>query len=152
MGYVDAKLGSSKYGVFYTAALRFLERDPFREVQFLVVTQDFSSPTDVPLLELYLWNETLVCFLFMITCIYMYLTKLIKLQIYPTANEWRPEPIVSWITENLHQVSVWASPPGGKSQSLSNYLQPGPALILFTPRNPLYSNLDYYTVVSTVVL
>lgn len=43
---------------------------------------------------------------------------------------------------------MWVSPSGVKSQQLSMYLQPGPALVLFTPRNPLISFTDYYGLVS----
>lgn len=73
----------------------------------------------------------------------------IILQIYSKLNEWKPDLLVSWISDSIHQVSVWASLPGGKSLSLSNYIQPGPALILFTPRNPLYNQVDYYNAVSS---
>jgi hypothetical protein len=57
--------GSPGYYSFYTAALRFLEKDPQREIGFAVVTDketggqmgiDFT-----PALRIYMWNETLVC-------------------------------------------------------------------------------------------
>jgi hypothetical protein len=57
--------GSPGYYSFYTTALKFLERDPYREVGFAVVTSmkmcshmgfDWS-----PALRIYMWNETLVC-------------------------------------------------------------------------------------------
>lgn len=35
-----------------------------------------------------------------------------------------------------------------KSRQMSSYLQPGPALILFTPRNPLWEHTDIYSMVS----
>lgn len=66
VGFVDPTLGSSDYGTFYTAALRFLERDPFREVAFLICTfvPDSYLYRDIsfPALQLYLWNETLVSY------------------------------------------------------------------------------------------
>jgi hypothetical protein len=56
---------SPGYYSFYTAALKFLENDPHREIGFAVVTDketcaqmgiDFT-----PTLRIYMWNETLVC-------------------------------------------------------------------------------------------
>lgn len=35
-----------------------------------------------------------------------------------------------------------------KSLSLSGLLQPGPTLILFTPKNPLLQQTDYYDMVT----
>lgn len=113
--------------------MRFLERDPLREVQFLVLTGNdrgnISAVEENPILHLVLWNET---------------------RPYPITYEWQPDLLISWIFENLHQVSLWAVPSGTKSQYLASYVQPGPALILFTPRNPLYDAVDYYTALHEV--
>ena len=58
-------IGSHGYYSFYTTALKFLERDPYREVGFAAVTSmnlcaqmgfDWS-----PAFGIYTWNETLVC-------------------------------------------------------------------------------------------
>lgn len=129
--YIDASPKSYDYGVYYTIALRFLERDPLREVPFLIVTKKNSglinNNNDLPQLRLELWNETLI---------------------YPSGNEWKPDDLLTWIYDNLHQVSVWASPQGTKTNYLSVYMQPGPALILFTPRNPLLEHINYYSAVS----
>lgn len=58
-------IGSPGYYSFYTAALKFLERDPHREVGFAVVT-DMKTGAEMgidwsPTLRIYMWNETLVC-------------------------------------------------------------------------------------------
>jgi hypothetical protein len=57
--------GSPGYYSFYTAALKFLEKDPHREIGFAVVTDketDGQMGIDfTPTLRIYTWNETLVC-------------------------------------------------------------------------------------------
>lgn len=133
VGCVNALPGSLDYAVLYTASLRFLERDPFQEVAFAVLTGlntrcfDAASPS----LTLHMWNETLW---------------------YPSDGEWRPDALLMWILKNMHQVSMWISPTGSKSLALSTYLQPGPALILFTPRNPLEPFVDYYDLLHEIGL
>jgi hypothetical protein len=57
--------GSPGYYSFYTAALKFLERDSHREIGFAVVT-DMETGAQMgidwtPTLRIYMWNETLVC-------------------------------------------------------------------------------------------
>lgn len=56
VGNIDVSPGSRAYAVFYLTALRFLERDPYRDVAFAVLPNVNSGP----LLHLYLWNQTLV--------------------------------------------------------------------------------------------
>ncbi|GJQ80005.1 hypothetical protein Trydic_g9478 [Trypoxylus dichotomus] len=116
---INAGPGSLDYAVFYSAALRHLEKDPFQEVIFAVNT-DYNN--DAQKLSLYTWNNTII-----------YLDEI-----------WTVDHLLNWIHKNSIQVTIWASPTGTKSQQLSNYIQPGPALILFTPRNPLFNSIDYY--------
>lgn len=47
---------------------------------------------------------------------------------------------------------MWFSPSGMKSLQLSAYLQPGPALIFFTPKNPLWDQADFYSMVGVLLL
>uniref|UniRef100_A0A6P7GQ71 Thioredoxin domain-containing protein 11-like isoform X2 n=1 Tax=Diabrotica virgifera virgifera TaxID=50390 RepID=A0A6P7GQ71_DIAVI len=61
---------------------------------------------------------------------------------------WTSEEILKWLFKNVHQITSWALPSGSKSTTLSNSMQNGSVLILFTPRNPLHNNIDYYNMVS----
>lgn len=65
---MDLPRRTKGYQALYTAALRALEKDPFQEVAFAVATSRAaclrlgnSPELPLPLLRLYLWNETLVC-------------------------------------------------------------------------------------------
>lgn len=64
---------------------------------------------------------------------------------------WTPDDILQWIFKNAHQVTPWVLPTGSKSFALSNNMQEGPTLILFTPRNPLHFSSDYYNMVRIVI-
>ena len=53
--------GSYDYAVFYATALRFLERDPFRDTVFAVFPQKYDDEGSI---FLHNWNGTIVsCFL-----------------------------------------------------------------------------------------
>ncbi|XP_021942555.1 thioredoxin domain-containing protein 11 isoform X2 [Zootermopsis nevadensis] len=128
-------IGSPGYYSFYAAALKFLERDPHREVGFAVVTSmktcaelwiDWS-----PTLRIYMWNETLQ---------------------YPHQAEFTSDVLVQWISANTHQVSAWVTPPGVKSLTLAPYVDRGSVLILFTPRNPLQDKNYNYNMLREVGL
>jgi hypothetical protein len=63
-------LGGPGYYTFYSAALKFLERDPYREIGFAVVTDVGTAEKtmmvdQVPAILLCMWNETLVRILYM---------------------------------------------------------------------------------------
>ncbi|XP_044252727.1 thioredoxin domain-containing protein 11 [Tribolium madens] len=110
--------GSYEYAVFYSTALRFLERDPFRDSIFAVIPQK----SDVePSISLHIWNGTI-----------------------DFEGELTIESLTSWILKNSYQITNWAAPTGMKSLSLSNFMQPGPTLILFTPKNPLLQQIDHF--------
>lgn len=128
VGEVNALPGSPDFGNLYVTALRLLEKDPFQEVGFVVLTVgDYNSDQNFhPKLKIHLWNETMI---------------------YPSDNPWKTGPLLNWILKTIHQVTSWVSPVGTKSQQLSLYVQPGPTLVLFTPRNPLASSVDYYDLV-----
>lgn len=62
LGCVNALPGSLEYAVLYTTVLKFLEKDPFQEIAFAVLTGSDNNCYDNsrPSLLLYMWNETLV--------------------------------------------------------------------------------------------
>jgi hypothetical protein len=72
---------NSGYQAVYSAALKALETDPYQEVAFSVATsqsacQSLAPEEDggaIPALHLYLWNETLVRFLFTICIMFLVL-------------------------------------------------------------------------------
>lgn len=132
VGCVDMKPGSTDYAVFYNTAMRFLEKDPMQDTVFAVISE-FNGERcneNSPSMTLHMWNETLLY----------------------ASDEWKSTSLLTWILNNLHQVSVWFTPSGSKSLALSSFLYPGPALILFTPRNPLDSFVDYYDLLHEIGL
>lgn len=143
---VNGSPGSFDYAVFYSVALRFLEKDPLREVAFAILTEPNLDPS----LYIHMWNETLVNPKLMLKFNKNLSICCSKLQIYPNDKEWKTETILSWIYKYLHQATMWISPTGSKGQQLSSYIQSDPAIILFTPRNPLMQFVDYYDMVSFV--
>ena len=62
-------------------------------------------------------------------------------------GEWSPDSIAQWIVMNSHHLTGWVTPTGMKSVTLATFMQPGPTLILFTPKNPLVRENDYYDMV-----
>lgn len=66
VAFLDAELDRRQYSRFYQTALKWLEKDPFQEVAFGVVTGesvDAFGVEEVPTIQLYLWNETIVSWL-----------------------------------------------------------------------------------------
>lgn len=132
VAFIDLESHPRHYRSFYQAALKFLEKDPFNEVGFAVVTGEtaLSFGVDlVPSIRAYMWNETL--------------------EYFGNAT-WSSKEINKWVNEHLQQVSINLSPPGTKTTSLAPYLKQGPVLILFTPRN-FYTELsDAYVMLQQV--
>ncbi|KAF5283521.1 hypothetical protein FQA39_LY17336 [Lamprigera yunnana] len=129
-GCVDVSPGSYDFLVFYNTALRFLEKDPLQEIIFALITDSQYCNGNVPSLGLHMWNETLLY----------------------VDDKWKSNELLNWILTHLHQINMWITPMGSKSMSMSSYIQPGPALILFTPRNPLHFSNDYYNMLHEVGL
>uniref|UniRef100_A0A182K1H8 Thioredoxin domain-containing protein n=1 Tax=Anopheles christyi TaxID=43041 RepID=A0A182K1H8_9DIPT len=123
VAFLDVGKESKLYQRYYQASLKWLEKDPFQEVSFGVVTGQSSKlfgVETVPSIRLYLWNETI--------------------EYERNSPRWTPQDLNSWIHKQLHVVSMWVAPPGNvKSTTLAPYLRQGPALILFSPR-PLYED------------
>ncbi|XP_069692379.1 thioredoxin domain-containing protein 11 [Periplaneta americana] len=128
-------IGGPGYYTFYSTALKFLERDPHREVGFAVVTNMETGRQlgieMTPTVRIYMWNETLQ---------------------YSHYAEYAPDVLVKWIAANTHQISVWVSPPGVKSLTLAPYVEDGSVLILFTPRNPLQDQNHNYNMLREIGL
>ncbi|CAG9856574.1 unnamed protein product [Phyllotreta striolata] len=123
---LNASPGSRDFAVLYTAALKYLEKDPQYRIAFYVSPAKVSKPS----MRLFLWNETLV---------------------FPIGDKpWLPDEILQWIIKHTHQVTSWVLPSGTKSMVLSNTIQNGASLILFTPRNPLHINIDYYNLLQEI--
>lgn len=55
---------------------------------------------------------------------------------------------MGWIYKNMHQVSSWVLPNAIKSMALSRSIDDEPSLILFTPRNPMQTTSDFYSLVT----
>jgi hypothetical protein len=126
VAFLDIEKDKKQYNTFYKTSMKWLERDPFQEIGFGVVTGDLGRSfgvEDSPILRLYLWNETIE---------------------YYGNTSWTSKDITKWLGENLQQVSLWLSPPGIKSSSLAPYLKQGPVMLLFTPRNLYQEQSDAY--------
>lgn len=122
VGFIDMKKNLNEYYTFYQTAIKWLERDPYQEITFGIVTGDSFKLFGVdyqPSMRMYLWNETIE---------------------FRSKDGWNRIDITKWILDHMQQVSLWLAPPGHKSSSLSPYLKQGPVLLLFTPRN-LFANL-----------
>uniref|UniRef100_A0A8D8BVJ9 Thioredoxin domain-containing protein 11 n=1 Tax=Culex pipiens TaxID=7175 RepID=A0A8D8BVJ9_CULPI len=128
VAFLDADLDRRQYSRFYQTALKWLEKDPFQEVAFGVVTGesvDAFGVEEVPTIQLYLWNETIQ---------------------YHGNTSWTTPEVTAWINKHIQVVSMWIAPPGSsKSSSLAPYFAQGPVLLLFSPRS-LYgpSSSDAY--------
>uniref|UniRef100_A0A182M1D6 Thioredoxin domain-containing protein n=1 Tax=Anopheles culicifacies TaxID=139723 RepID=A0A182M1D6_9DIPT len=120
VAFLDVAKDSKLYQRYYQASLKWLEKDPFQEVSFGVVTGQSSKlfgVETVPSIRLYLWNETIE---------------------YEGSSPWVPQDLIAWVHKHLHVVSMWIAPPGNvKSTTLAPYLRQGPVLMLLSPR-PLY--------------
>lgn len=124
---VDCRPNSKSFAAAYNVALKLLEKDPLRELGFAIST---APPNEIPTLKLYLWNETLI---------------------YPADNVFRTRSMTHWLSNHMHQVTMWLAPSGSKSQHLSSFMQ-GPTMILFTPQNPLMNQMDYYIALKQAAL
>ncbi|XP_063995594.1 thioredoxin domain-containing protein 11 [Diachasmimorpha longicaudata] len=118
---------SPGYQDFYKLSVRSLEGDPNRDIKFALVTSpqiaEGFSISSFPSASLHLWNESLI---------------------YPSDKIWSSENLQRWLEQSIHRVSLWLQPPGIKSLTLAPYLNTGPVLFLFTPRNPLHPvNYNY---------
>lgn len=114
----DIEAGTA-YELFYTTAVKWLERDPFQSVAFAVVTGapavgSFGVCALQPLLRVYRWNGTVD---------------------HAIDDGWTAARMHGWLTAQMIRVSAWLQPPGTKASTMAPHMQRGPVLMLFTPRN-----------------
>lgn len=129
VAFVNMQASNSFYNIFLQTAMKWLERDPHRDVAFAVVTGESMEGFDVyrePTLRLYLWNDT----------------------IEYDHNVWKPSKLMKWMEIHLRKVSHWISTSGAKSTEFKPFLDKGPVLLLFTPRNLHDALNDAYSMVS----
>lgn len=134
VAYVNVDTHKSQYLNFFKTTVRWLERDPYQEISFGVVTGESAilfGVTELPTIRMYLWNETIE---------------------YTGNSSWTQVAINSWIVEHIQQVSLWLAPPGTKSTSLAPYLKQGPVLLLFTHRNLYSDSIDAYNMIRQIGL
>lgn len=132
VAFINMTTSASFYNIYIQAAIKWLERDPYRDIAFGVVTGDGIKAFGVdrePSIRIYLWNDT----------------------IEYDNSLWKSSLLRKWIETNSYQVSHWLSPPGTKSAEFRPFLEKGPILILFTPRNLYESSNDAYAMVCFVV-
>lgn len=63
VAFVDLERHQKAFQIFFQTSVKFLERDPVRDMLFAVVTGDSAKAfgvDTVPSVRLYQWNETLV--------------------------------------------------------------------------------------------
>lgn len=134
VAFLDMHRDAVHYREYYRAAVKWLEKDPFQEVTWAIVTgrssENFGIDNVVPSVRMYLWNETLEY----------------------RNDTWTKNQLNKWVVGKIHQVSAWLTPPGIKSTSFAPYLRRGPVFILFTPRNLNHKFSDAYTMVRQVGL
>lgn len=127
VAFLDVDENRKQYNRFYQTSLKWLEKDPFQEVAFGVVTGESSSAfgvEEVPAIRLYLWNETIE---------------------FHGNDSWTMPELTTWINKQIQVVSMWIAPPGAtKSASLAPYFNQGPVLFFFTPRSLYGSSSDAY--------
>lgn len=129
VSYLDMDKHQAFYNIYLQASLKWLERDPHRDVCFAIVsgeTRNLFGIDREPSLRMYLWNDTLEY----------------------DSQTWKPSLIGQWLSAHLHTVSMWAAPPGIKSTHLKPFVRKGPVLILFTPRNLYDDANDAYAMVN----
>lgn len=116
-----------------SAAIKSLTVDPWRTVQYSIVTSRkvaFKLYIDKPSsIAIYFWNSTGRI----------------------TGSDYTPEVIAKWVhesTSNLPSLVQWLTPSGVKSNLISNVLAQGPTLILFTPRSLILGISPFFDTVS----
>lgn len=126
--FVNMDTSYTFYNIFYQTATKWLERDPQGDVAFVIITGDAMRLFNIerePTLRLYLWNRT----------------------IEYEDEVWKASLILNWIAENKQQITQWLAPPGSRSKEFHTFMQKGPMLVLFTPRNMYDFPSDAYAMV-----
>lgn len=131
--FVNMETSYTFYNIFHQTAIKWLEKDPQGDVAFAVVTGKAVNSFGVerePSLRLYLWNRT----------------------IEYEDDVWKASLIHKWLIQNKQQITHWLSPPGSRSKEFEKFIQKGPVLLLFTPRNLYDFPSDAYAMVCYFIL
>lgn len=138
VAFIDVNRHRQHYQVFYQTAVKWLEKDPYQNVVFAIITgngetsQQFGVVDNGPLIRTYLWNGTVE---------------------YDEQLPWSQPNLHQWVAAQCQQtVAQWLSPPGSKANTLAPFLKRGPALLLFTPRNMQSDSIDAYTMLRQIGL
>ena len=135
VGYFDFNENPNPNGYkhFLLASIKALYQDPFRSVQFAIVSSKKAafklSMEQSQSVNLYTWNST-----------HTYRNKLRKI-----------DNFLKWIYNTLDEIGPlveWITPVALKSDTLSVKLLAEPTLILFTPRSLILNISPYYDIVS----
>lgn len=135
VGYFDFHESSvpSGYDNFMSAAIKSLTVDPWRRVQYSIVTSRkvaFKLYMDKPsMIAIYFWNST---------------GRMMGL-------DYKPEFIAKWVYDSTNASPTlvqWLTPSGVKSNALSSILSQGPTLVLFTPRSLILGISPFFETVS----
>lgn len=127
--FVNMENSNTFHKIFYQTAIKWLEKDPYGDVAFAVVTGQSMTKFGIdrePTLRLYLWNKT----------------------IEYEDDVWKASLIHKWIVQKRYQLTHWLSPPGSRSKEFDLFIQKGPVLMLFTPRNLYEFSSDAYAMVN----
>lgn len=130
--FVDMKNSSAFHRIFYQTAIKWLERDPYGDVAFAVVTGQSMASFGVdsePTLRLYLWNKT----------------------VEYEDEVWKASLIHKWMVQQRHQLTHWLSPPGSRSREFDAFTRKGPVLLLLTPRNLYDFSSDAHAMVNILL-
>lgn len=133
--FVNMENSYTFHKIFYQTAIKWLERDPYGDLAFAVVTGQSMAMFGVvndrdPTLRLYLWNKT----------------------IEYEDDVWKASLIHRWIDQKRYQLTHWLSPPGSRSREFDAFVRKGPVLLLFTPRNLYDFSSDAYAMVNILKL
>ncbi|XP_050300516.1 thioredoxin domain-containing protein 11 isoform X2 [Anthonomus grandis grandis] len=123
---INASPNSAEYSVYYKTAIKCLESEPFGRISFYLKPVQVTKNT----LSVYMWEQQRI------------------LEIEP--SDWKPEVLLQWIFKVIKTPITWISPPEVKSVTLAHKLQTGPTLIMFTPKNPLSLQYDYFMMLQDI--
>lgn len=123
------------YNNYLSLAVKALATDPWRRVQFTIVTSRKSAyklrVTRPASLYMFMWNSSL------------------EVSVDDDRNQ--NDDLLTWIQNTLREKGSlvdWVTPTGVKSNLLNAVMSQDPTLILFTPRTSLFGISPYFEIVS----
>ena len=135
--YFDFRDSAQPYGYnnYLSLAVKSLAVDPWRRVQFTIVTSRKAAyktrvtrPTS---LYMFMWNSSL--------------------EVSVDDDRHQYDDMIRWIQDTLHERGTlvnWITPNGVKSNLLNAAMARDPTFILFTPRTSLFGISPYFEIVS----